>query len=103
MTRWRYGQKAHLESSLEALKLWDDDTPPQLEEIEELTGPEGYGLRMRFSLGAVGLERWQEKQERLGRFFAKGLRAELDDLGDDRIDLRLLQTNAPAASQHGGQ
>ena len=55
------------------------------------------------SLGAVGLERWQEKQERLGRFFAKGLRAELDDLGDDRIDLRLLQTNSPAASQHGGQ
>jgi len=23
VTRWRYGQKAHLESSLEALKLWD--------------------------------------------------------------------------------
>ena len=34
VTRWRYGQKAHLESSLEALKLWDEDTPPQLEEIE---------------------------------------------------------------------
>lgn len=103
VTRWRYGQKAHLESSLEALKLWDEDTPPQLEEIEELNGPEGYGLRMRFSLGAVGLERWQEKQERLGRFFAKGLRAELDDLGGDRIDLRLLQTEAPAAGQHGEQ
>ena len=103
VTRWRYGQKAHLESSLEALKLWDEDTPPQLEEIEELNGPEGYGLRMRFSLGAVGLERWQEKQERLGRFFAKGLRAELDDLGGDRIDLRLLQTEAPASGQHGEQ
>ena len=103
VTRWRYGQKAHLESSLEALKLWDDDTPPQLEEIEELMGPGGYALRMRFSLGAVGLERWQEKQERLGRFFATGLGAEIDDLGNDRIDLRLLQTNAPAASQHGGQ
>ena len=25
VTRWRYGQKAHLESSLEALKLWDED------------------------------------------------------------------------------
>jgi hypothetical protein len=23
VVRWRYGQKAHLESSLEALKLWD--------------------------------------------------------------------------------
>ena len=25
VTRWRYGQKAHLESSLEALKLWDEE------------------------------------------------------------------------------
>ena len=25
--RWRYGQKAHLESSLEALKLWDEEAP----------------------------------------------------------------------------
>ena len=90
VTRWRYGQKAHLESSLEALKLWDDDTPPQLEEIEELDFSGGYGLRMRFSLGAIPLQRWQDKQDRLGRFFAKGLRAELTDLGDGRIDLQLL-------------
>ena len=90
VTRWRYGQKAHLESSLEALKLWDDDTPPQLEEIEELESSGGYGLRMRFSLGAIPLQRWQDKQDRLGRFFAKGLRAELTDLGDGRIDLQLL-------------
>ena len=90
VTRWRYGQKAHLETSLEALKLWDDDTPPQLEEIEELKVEGGYGLRMRFSLGAIPLQRWQEKQDRLGRFFAKGLRAELTDLGDGRIDLQLL-------------
>ena len=103
VTRWRYGQKAHLESSLEALKLWDDDTPPQLLEIEELHGAEGYGLRLRFELGAVSLERWTEKQERLGRFFAKGLHADLQDLGGDRIDLRLLQAAAPAAGQHGGQ
>ncbi|MGC6482185.1 MAG: DUF2854 domain-containing protein [Synechococcus sp.] len=103
VTRWRYGQKAHLESSLEALKLWDEDTPPQLLEIEELNGPEGYGLRLRFELGAVSLERWTAQQERLGRFFAKGLRAELDDLGEERIDLRLLQTPAPAAGQHGEQ
>ena len=90
VTRWRYGQKAHLESSLEALKLWDEDNPPQLEEIEELTSADGYGLRLRFQLNAVPLERWQEKRERLGRFFAKGLRAELNALDGDRFDLMLL-------------
>ncbi len=36
VVRWRYGQKAHLESSLEVLKLWDEDAPPQLVSIEEL-------------------------------------------------------------------
>ena len=90
VTRWRYGQKAHLESSLEALKLWDEDTPPQLEEIEELHSDSGYGLRMRFLLGAVPLERWQERQERLGRFFAKGMRAELKELDQQRLDVLLL-------------
>ena len=34
VTRWRYGIKAHLESSLESLNLWDEDNPPQLKEIE---------------------------------------------------------------------
>lgn len=37
VTRWRYGIKAHLESSLESLNLWDEDNPPQLKEIEEIT------------------------------------------------------------------
>ena len=32
VTRWRYGIKAHLESSLEALNLWNEDNPPQLKE-----------------------------------------------------------------------
>ena len=90
VTRWRYGQKAHLESSLEALKLWDEDNPPQLEEIEELNSEQGYGLRLRFQPNAVPLERWQDKRERLGRFFAKGLRAELKVLDDVRFDLMLL-------------
>ena len=40
VTRWRYGIKAHLESSLEALNLWNEDNPPQLKEIEEITKEE---------------------------------------------------------------
>jgi len=66
VTRWRYGQKAHLESSLEALKLWDDDNPAQLESVEELDR-DGYGLRFHFALGAVAFDRWEERRERLGK------------------------------------
>ena len=76
VTRWRYGIKAHLESSLEALNLWDEENPPQLKEIEEITKEDKNGLRMHFEINAVPLEKWFEKQERLNRFFAKGLESE---------------------------
>lgn len=90
VVRWRYGQKAHLESSLEALKLWDDDEPPQLLSVEELDCKGQYGLRLSFSTGAVPFERWQDRQGRLGRFFGPGLRAELDRKGEASLDLALI-------------
>jgi hypothetical protein len=89
VTRWRYGQKAHLESSLEALKLWDEDAPPQLLAVEELDRG-GYGLRLLFELNGVPAERWQERRERLGRFFGPGLRAELAEERSGRLSLSLL-------------
>ena len=101
VTRWRYGQKAHLESSLEALKLWDEDNPPQLEEIEELCLGNNYGLRLRFSCEGVPLERWHDRQERLSRFFAKGLEASITPLDGDRLDLTLLPAGVSAKSEHG--
>ena len=75
--RWRYGQKAHLESSLEALKLWDEEAPPQLLTVEELDCGGHYGLRLRFRCAGVPLERWQARRERLSRFFGPGLSAEI--------------------------
>ncbi len=94
VTRWRYGQKVHLESSLQALKLWNEDAPPALSEIELLETKEGYGVRLRFDLAGVPLANWEEKQERLGRFFAKGLQAELKSLSKGKLDLILLPNTA---------
>jgi hypothetical protein len=94
VTRWRYGQKAHLESSLETLKLWDEDAPPQLLSVEELASEGRYGVAMRFRCEGVPYARWIEKQERLGRFFDKGLRAQLSEPGPGEVLLQLL----PAAA-----
>lgn len=90
VTRWRYGQKAHLESSLEALRLWDEDQPPRLETVEELDCDGAYGLRLGFAIEGVPLPRWQERQERLGRFFGPGLRAELQPVAPDHLLLSLV-------------
>ena len=76
VTKWRYGIQAHLESSLEALNLWNFDNPPQLLELEEITKDEKNGLRMHFEINSVPMEKWMNKQERLNRFFAKGLESE---------------------------
>tara|TARA_Y100001968_G_scaffold113443_1_gene102854 strand:+ start:1977 stop:2549 length:573 start_codon:yes stop_codon:yes gene_type:complete len=95
VTGWKYGPAAHLESSLKVLRLWDLDNPPKLKEIEELNTDEGYGIRLRFEIEGVSMERWQEKQDRLGRFFDKGLKADLISPSSGVIDLLLTpQTNS---------
>ena len=59
----------------------DEDSPPQLRVIEEITKGDKNGLRMHFEINAVPVEKWFEKQERLNRFLFKGLESEfvMDD------------------------
>jgi len=90
VTRWRYGQRAHLESSLQALKLWSEDKPPELVEIELLEIEKDYGVRMRFKANGVPLENWKSKEERLGRFFAKNLTAKITSKDSKEIELTLI-------------
>ena len=99
VTRWRYGQKAHLESSLQVLKLWDEKDPPQLLEIEEMDTKSGYGVRLRFEIGGVSIEKWKEREDRLSRFFAKGLKAELITPGPGKLDLILIPQHHEEDSQ----
>tara|TARA_B100000945_G_scaffold109633_1_gene86866 strand:- start:2883 stop:3413 length:531 start_codon:yes stop_codon:yes gene_type:complete len=76
VTRWRYGIQAHLQSSLEVLKLWNEENPPKLLELEEITKNERNGMRMHFEINDVPIEEWIKKKDRLDRFFAKGLESE---------------------------
>ncbi len=89
VTRFRYGQTAHLETSLQALKLWDENKPPQLIEIELLEIEDGFSLRMKFKSEGVPLEKWEDRRERLGRFFAKDLTADIKLTSLNEINLEL--------------
>jgi hypothetical protein len=99
VTRWRYGQKAHLESSLEALKLWDEDAPPQLLSVAELAVGDRYGLAIRFRCEGVPYSRWQEKAERLGRFFDQGLQARLSQPSATDVLLELLPATTATGTE----
>ena len=90
VTRFRYGQRAHLESSLQVLKLWNEEKPPQLKEIKLLEKGTSYGIEMKFETNGVPMEKWQEKQDRLGRFFAKNLQATITSIKSGEIELTLL-------------
>ncbi len=89
--RWRYGQKAHLESSLEALKLWNGDRPPQLTGLREDDVQGRYQLAMRFQLGSDGdHQAWLDKRERLARFFGPGLDAAVVVVDPHCVEVQLL-------------
>ncbi len=90
VTRYRYGQRAHLETSLQALKLWDDNKPPQLIEIELTENDQDFGVRMKFEFCGVPIEKWQQKKDRLGRFFAKDLIADITPTSEGELILELL-------------
>ena len=57
--------------------------------LEELSLPEGYGLRFTFTTGGVPFQRWDACQDRLGRFFGPGLLAEVERVSEDQIGLTL--------------
>jgi hypothetical protein len=80
------------------LGLWDETTPPQLLSVEEFERGGAYGLRLLFDCGAVDAARWQDRQDRLGRFFGPGLQASLSQPASGRIGLELIGTPTPAAS-----
>jgi len=89
VNRWRYGQKAHLESSLEALKLWDEDNPPQLVTVEERDEANRYALLLRFDCQAVPYQRWLDLEGRLGRFFGSGLGCSVSQPAPGQVELKL--------------
>ena len=89
VTKWRYGIQAHLESSLEVLKLWNEENPPRLLELEEITKDEKNGLRMHFEINSVPIDDWIKRQDRLNRFFAKGLESEFI-INDNKKELDLI-------------
>ncbi len=89
VTKWRYGIQAHLESSLEVLKLWNEENPPKLLELEEITKHDRNGLRMHFEINSVPIDDWIKRQDRLNRFFAKGLESEFI-INDNKKELDLI-------------
>jgi hypothetical protein len=95
VTRYRYGQSAHLDSSLDALQLGVmDDEQPILQGIREEAIAGSYALILEFDSEYVSLEAWQAKRDKLERFFGPGIRAEVAESAPHQVEIKLIATPA---------
>lgn len=93
VTRYRYGQEAHLDDSLGRLGLSpSDDERPILQSILETAIDGNYALVLEFSSPFVDLEVWQGQQEAITKFFGPGIRVTLQLTEEDMIEVALIAT-----------
>lgn len=92
VTRYRYGQEAHLDEALEKVGLSPaDDQRPELIALHETSVDGAYTLVLEFFSPLVSLETWQQQQERVTKFFGPDIRAEVSQPKEDLIDLALIK------------
>lgn len=93
VTRYRYGQKAHLDSSLKHLGLSPtDEERPVIVGLREVDTEGAYTLVLEFDSPMMSIDTWQKKQDKMTAFFGPGVRVEMTQPTTDRIDLALIAT-----------
>ncbi len=91
ITRYRYGQKAHLDLSLEKLGLSPtDEERPVLVGLREIETAGRYTLVLEFDSPLISLETWQEKQSKIETFFGPNIKVEIKQPQEDYIELSLI-------------
>ncbi len=99
VTRYRYGQEAHLDESLDKLGLSpSDEERPILEAIRETTIDGAYTLILEFESEYVPLETWKNKQEKMEKYFGPGVHITFSQPAEDRIEVALIRTPDSAES-----
>ncbi|MEA5508551.1 DUF2854 domain-containing protein [Crocosphaera sp. UHCC 0190] len=91
VTRYRYGQEAHLDDTLARLGLSPtDEDRPLLVAIREEKFEGNYALILEFNSPFITLETWNDKQEKIEKFFGPGIYAKINPQEDNQIDVALI-------------
>jgi hypothetical protein len=91
VTRYRYGESAHLIEAIERLGLGTiDEDHPTLVGLREQAIDGAYALILEFNSPFVSLEEWKEKQEKIARFFGPNIRTTVTQTAEDTVDLALI-------------
>ncbi len=96
ITRYRYGQDAHLDSSLSHLNLSPtDEERPLITGLRETATDGAYTLIIDFYSPLIPLASWEEKHQKMTSFFGPGVQVEIKQPKKDAIELALIATPAP--------
>ncbi|PZV08746.1 MAG: hypothetical protein DCF32_04060 [Leptolyngbya sp.] len=97
VTRYRYGQEAHLDVALQKLGLSPSGQEcPELSGLHEAEIDGNYALVLEFDSSMVPFSTWVEKKAKIESFFGPNVRADLSQPTDDRVNLALVTLLEPA-------
>ena len=102
VTRYRYGQKVHLDTPLELLGLCPtNEEQPTLISLREAKVGESYALILKFESPHISFDTWQAKQEKIETFFGPGIRVVLSQPTSDQVELALISAVVTSAATGG--
>ncbi|PSN13707.1 hypothetical protein C7293_14735 [filamentous cyanobacterium CCT1] len=97
VTRYRYGQEAHLDVALQKLGLSPSGQEcPELSGLHETEMDGSYALVLEFDSSTVPFSTWVEKKPKIESFFGPNVRAELSQPAEDQVNLALITQLEPA-------
>ena len=91
VTRYRYGQEAHLDDTLQRLGLSPtDEERPVLVSLKESAIADCYTLTLAFQSPFISLEIWQEKIDKIEKFFGPDIRVNIEQTDENKIEVALI-------------
>jgi Protein of unknown function (DUF2854) len=98
VTRFRYGEEAHLDLALEKLGMSPtDEERPILKGLREESIDGNYAIILEFYTPLIALATWEEKHDKITRFFGPGVRTTITSIGEEELELALIVA-APVAA-----
>ncbi|GAX36122.1 DUF2854 domain-containing protein [Nodularia sp. NIES-3585] len=91
ITRYCYGQEAHLDEALTYLGLSPtDEDRPVVTALRETEINGAYALILEFDSPYISFDGWQEKQEKMTRYFGPGVDIKITEVGEEMIELTIV-------------
>lgn len=99
VTRYRYGERAHLAAALKFLGLSPtDEERPELIGIYETTVDDAYALVLGFDSPMIEFDKWQQKLDKMHQFFGPGVKVKLEQPEDELVKLSIISTPTSQAT-----